>query len=239
MRTLWNALSFMAVVNLLVLSLFGGWLWKTQRLDRGRIEEIRKVLATTVPDAAAAAEQAAREAESQQQRQADEARRLAPPLPSAEQVRAATEDRSQVDQSSRRLDEQHRQLTDQVAAAMAELDRRRSALEADERAWETRKAEEVSRRTDAQFAKAVKLLESLPPKQAKQRLMELVSAGSVDQAVSYLDAMSDRAAGKVLSEFKDDTESRLATELLERLRTFGLPGAPPDSSSADSLATNG
>ena len=38
MKTLWNIVSFMAVVHLLALLMFVGWLWRTERLDRGRVD---------------------------------------------------------------------------------------------------------------------------------------------------------------------------------------------------------
>ena len=56
----------------------------------------------------------------------------------------------------------------------------------------------------------------------------------------YLDAMNQRAAGKVLAEFKTDQENKLATELLERIRTLGLrsagTGALESPSDADTVA---
>ena len=75
---------------------------------------------------------------------------------------------------------------------------------------------------DGQFAKVVRQLESVPPKQAKQIMLNLIGTGRADQAVAYLDAMSARPAAKLLREFKTDRETELATELLEQLRTFGV-----------------
>ena len=94
--------------------------------------------------------------------------------------------------------------------------------------WEKTVAAEVSRKADEQFAKTVKLLESLPPKQAKQTIVELLSTDKADQAVAYLNAMKPRLAAKVLGAFKTTAENKLATVLLEQLRTFGLPADGPD-----------
>ena len=86
-----------------------------------------------------------------------------------------------------------------------------------------------SRNCDCRFAR-----------QAKGKLIELVNTGRKDQAVAYLDAMNLRNAGKVLAEFKTAEENKLATELLERIRTLGQtsrqPSVPTDSSDANRTA---
>ena len=41
MKTAWNIVSFLAVVHLLALLMFAGWLWQTDRLDGGRITAIQ------------------------------------------------------------------------------------------------------------------------------------------------------------------------------------------------------
>ena len=55
----------------------------------------------------------------------------------------------------------------------------------------------------------------------------MVADGQLQQAVAYLDAMKPRAASKILKEFKSPSEIVLATELLEKLRTFGLGTVEP------------
>ena len=76
--------------------------------------------------------------------------------------------------------------------------------------------------TDEQFRKAVKSLESLPPKQAREVVLELVRTNRMDTAVAYLDAMSSSKASNLLKSFKSEDETKVATELLERLRMLGL-----------------
>ena len=50
MRTLWNAIAFLAVVNLLALAFAGGWLYRTGRLDRDRIEAVREIFRRPVSE---------------------------------------------------------------------------------------------------------------------------------------------------------------------------------------------
>jgi hypothetical protein len=89
---------------------------------------------------------------------------------------------------------------------------------------------------------AVRQYEQVPPKQGKRMIMELVVMGQVEQAVAYLDAMNVRAAGKILKEFKTDEEIKLATELLEKLRTFGSKpseqGVPATTSASNAATAN-
>ena len=50
MKTLWNVLAFMAVVNLLAMAGFVGWLWQSQRLSVDRLEQVRELLKLTIPE---------------------------------------------------------------------------------------------------------------------------------------------------------------------------------------------
>ena len=130
----------------------------------------------------------------------------------------------------RRLDDVKTQLVQQLALAAQQADELQAQIEAERRSWVQSIEAERKRRADTQFTKAVKLLEALPPKQAKTKIVELVDSGKISQAVAYLNEMNQRAAGKLLAQFKTDEENRLATELLERLRTFGLNADVPEGS---------
>jgi len=83
---------------------------------------------------------------------------------------------------------------------------------------------------NAQFKKALATLEGLKPDKAKAALQELINGKQVDQAVAYLNAMQERMRTKVIDEFIT-ADPKVATDLLERLRTRGMiaraPEAPP------------
>jgi hypothetical protein len=239
MKTMWNALSFVAVVHLLGAAIFVAWLWATERLDGGRIEQIRALLAPTIPAAEAAAAAGRQEQERAEQQAREEAIRRDPPLAAAAEVLAAADAREHADASRGRIEELRVQLEAQFAAAMAGLEAQRTELYQQKRELQESAEAERLRTSDAQFRKAVKLLEGLPPRLAKQQLLQLVGEGKIDQAVAYLDAMAHRPAGKILAEFKTEPEAPLATELLERLRVLGVSPAPRDSSDVDPLASAG
>ena len=133
---------------------------------------------------------------------------------------------------------QLQQATARMEANIAAFEQRRSSFHISQQ-------DDRQRKIDEQFLQAVKQLEQLPAKQAKGVLEQLLADKNVDQAVAYLDAMSPRAAAKVLREFKSGPDLALATELLERLRTFGVDARddqPPASGSgtqADEVPPNG
>ncbi len=233
MKSLWNAVSFAAIANLLALVILAGWLWGTGRLDRERLGELREMLSLTGPQAAAAAEEAARAVAALQEQAADQERRDNPPLSSAERIALASIEQQQSGQVARSIEDTQDHFLAQVEMATRQVDEDRAALEMERKLWEESTGAERQRRSDEQFIQAVKLLESLPPKRAKGTILELAAGGNIDQAVAYLDAMNQRAASKLLAEFKTDQEKKLATELLERLRTFGVgDDAETDSGNA-------
>ena len=222
MRTAWNTVSFLAVVHLLALAMFVGWLWNSKRLDGQRLIAVRDVLAVTIPQERAAAAEAAAEVQAQRKRLEEQERVSDPPITSAAAVRVAA-DREDVNrQLGGRVAHEAKLLRERLAQQGQELSRREAEFEARQQAWREAVQDEQRRRSDEQFAKAVKQLESLKPKQAKTMIVQLIKDGKMEQAVAYLDAMNRRAASKLLNELKTDQESQLATELLERLRTFGL-----------------
>jgi hypothetical protein len=239
-KTIWNVVSFLAVVHLLALLMFAGWLWHTDRLDGQRVADLRALFAPTIPEARAAAEQERQEAEARFQQRVEQARRDDPPLPASTRVEQLSATRQDQDRAEHHLELVRRQLLLQFDNAAQQLESEREALTVQKQDFEQGMDADQQQRYRQQLAKAVKLLESLPPKQAKQKIVELVRSGKSDQAVVYLDAMNQRAAGKVLAEFKTDEESRLATELLERIRTLGLrsaeAGVPEDPSNVDTVA---
>ena len=230
MRTLWNIVSFLAVVHLLAVAIIVMWLWQSHRLDAARLTDIRDLLSTPVHEAREGMIANLREAEDQRLKEAEDVLRANPPSDSATQIQRTALVMLQEDQARRRLDDEKRMMQEQLELATASVDDLRTEFDRERTAWENAVRDDRTQKTDEQFMQTVKQYEQSPPKQAKRMLQELVINGQMDQAVSYLDAMNPRAASKVLKEFKTDEEIKVATELLERLRTLGsAPAAPPKS----------
>ena len=231
MRTLWNALSFMAVVHLLALLIFAGWLWKSGRLDEGRLHAARDLFTTTVAEdeaAAIAVELAAADAAAEA---AALDRAQNPRLPSAVHATLRTQLRSVEHEVARRLDAERQRLSDDLERRSADLDRREAELARREAALDLTEIAEQARDAEAQFEKVVTQYELASPKVAKGWALNLVAEGKTETLVGYLDAMDPRAAKKILNEFKTEAESTLAAQLLEQVA--GLADAPSTAAETD------
>lgn len=223
MKRAWSVISFLAVVHLLALAMFVGWLWQSNRLDRDRLNLIRQTFAMTIAESQEAQRRAEQEAEAAYEAALAEGRRQNPPVPSHVRLSQISQIEEIEHRAVRRLEQERAMLREQIATAQNRLDAREERLNQKSAAWLASVEEERQRRTDEQFAKTVRQYESVRPKQGKDMLMELIAIGQMKQAVAYLDAMNARASSRILGEFKTDAEVRLATELLEQLRTFGVP----------------
>ncbi|MEM1329317.1 MAG: hypothetical protein AAGG07_02020 [Planctomycetota bacterium] len=237
MRALWNALALVAIANLLGLGGLVGWLVMSGRLDEGRVEEIRAMLAETV------AEEAAREAEEQaeqqerQQAEAELAAQVGEALPVAsrevleQRMEAVRLDRQRAERLRREVEDLKRTLTRERLA----IDRDRDQLRRDQRSFDElrRKIEEVE--GSEQFRNTLGVLKGLKATQSKTLLQTELDRSDADgsredgmiRVTAYLDALPDRNRAKIMSEFVKD-DPMLAAELLERLRTKGLKPAGAD-----------
>lgn len=234
MKTIWSVVSFLAVVHLLALATFAGWLWHSDRLDGERVQQVRELFAMTIPEARAAAKRAETQVKAELSQREELAFRADPPFSSAATIVLGSQVTRHTNQEIRRLEDAKRRGLAQLAESQRLVEEQEAASKARAERWEKTVATEMSRKADEQFAKTVKLLESLPPKQAKQKIVELLSTDRSDQAVAYLNAMKPRLAAKVLGAFKTIAENKMATDLLEQLRTFGLPAdGPQDAGNAD------
>lgn len=164
MKTLWKSLSFLAVVNLLALALFAGWLWQSDRVDFERIERVRAMFATTIT----AEQQAAADADVDAEAQAEIDRLAAlqdnPPLPSAARIQQVGLANDEAQQAVRRVQDETVQLRAQLEQRIAQLEASEATFDARVKAWEQSIIEERDRRIDEQFQKTVKQYESLPPR---------------------------------------------------------------------------
>ena len=140
MKTAWNIVSFLAVVHLLALLMFAGWLWHTDRLDGDRLAELRALFAPTLAEARAAADQADLEAESRVVQKAEDARRQDPPLPPSDRVARLSEARQEEQRTEHHLDLVRRQLLQQFDIAAQRLENERGALDSNRASKPIRRA---------------------------------------------------------------------------------------------------
>ncbi|MEY4119166.1 MAG: hypothetical protein RLZZ116_2494 [Planctomycetota bacterium] len=212
----------LAIAHLLAALGFVTWLFASGRVDGERLARVREIFSTTI------AEEKRTRAEEETKASAaaadaDLVRRLRElPLASAERTDTDSRAGDRIELGLRNFEDKTRRLRDELRKDGESLDQRIQSFEKRKSDWEKSIAADKQRVTDEQFRKAVKNLESLPPKQAREVVLELVRTNRMDTAVAYIDAMSSAKASNLLKSFKSEEETKVATELLERLRMLGL-----------------
>lgn len=235
MKSLLAAFLILLLLHLIAAVGFVGWLQASDRLDGERVAQAVDLFRPTLAqqaqtradaeqaeaDAAAARDQLLRlekvangpqtlEDRLMQNFEADEL-----DLHRLERLQAET------DAIRRRLDQDKKLISDQLAE-----------LEAQREEFDAIVAQRTAEMQDEDFRRAVKTLEQLPAKQAKEMVQQYMAAGDIDTVVDYLAAMQLRKSAGVLKAFKNPEEIPQATQLLEQLRVRGKdPFAPASPTS--------
>jgi hypothetical protein len=202
-------------------------------MTTARLQHVRDLFAMTADQEAQVAKDRQSEIEAQLKSAEDEAFKTNPPLDSVTQLQQISLIRNEQELAKRRLQSERNMLLNQLASENALLDEQKQALDRQRADWENAVRADRERKVDEQFLQAVRQLEQVTPKQAKQMIAQMISDNQMDLAVAYLDSMAPRAASKILREFKSETEIALATQLLEKLRTFGRQAPLPGAEAAD------
>ncbi len=221
MKTLWSLFSYLAIIHLLSFLMFMGWLWQSDRLDRVRIDKVRAMFSLTKPQAELVAKQADIDMQENINEQVELAMRNNPPFSSQAGLAINRAHQTQSEQAARNLEDTRKKSLNMVTMEREVLEKEQKEFAQMKAAWDKANAAERKRKTDEQFAQAVKILAALTPKQGKQMLTNLVTDGNTEQAVAYLDALNPRKAAGILKAFKTVEEMILATQLQEKLRVFG------------------
>lgn len=244
MKTVWNAIVVVAIANLLALGAFAGWLVSSDRLDMGRVRELRKMLSVTVTEQKAIEAAAAAKADADKKAAEEAAKAGKPPLTAAEKL-AARVDATQLDQDrAARLRKEVESLQLRLTGDADKLAQERAKLESEKKAFAQAVAAHNVKNNDEQFQKSLGVLVALKPAAAKSMLMQMMNAAPPDpsaakgasesrddarmgEVVAYLNAMEERPRSKIMTEFAKD-DPKLAATLLERLRASGrLAQTPP------------
>lgn len=221
MRTFWNILAFIAVVNLLAL-LFGGmWLWWSGRLDERRLHAVSELFAMPTSEVQAMrAEAVAREQE--EARLALEERRWGK-IPTTNVY--AIDEAERWDDLGRslqgRLEQQAMALNSGINAR---LDERAASLEKRERILlkrETRLQERLDAMHDMDFKAMVVSLEELDEEDALAILLGYVEQGRESLVVTILAAVDSDVRTDLIEEFIKSNRAELAGRLLLELRDRG------------------
>lgn len=242
MKMIWNALSVVAVANLLALLGFVGWLKADDRLDADRARAVRAVFGKTLTEEAAEVAKAKADQEASEKAAAEAKRRDQPPL-TAEQRVALRLEATEIDrQRMERLQREVEDLRRVLATERSMLDRDRAAFAAEKGAFEAASAATRRALEDGQFQKTLTVLSTMKPKDAVGLLTQMLKGESLpladqapalasggvasteaepaageEQVVSYLDAMDEKPRGRIMTELAK-SDPALATRLLSRIR---------------------
>ncbi|HLP83471.1 MAG TPA: hypothetical protein VK157_03910 [Phycisphaerales bacterium] len=252
MKTLWNIISVIAVANLLALGGLLLWLKSSDRVDVDRARAVRQMFSTTVTADKAKADAAAKEVEAAKVKTEEEAKAAKPPLTASEKLQSRVELTKLDEQRAQRMQREAADLRAALAKEREELDKRWAQLETDRKAFEQLVADSTSGVSDEQFRKSLDVLQGLKAPAAKQILVQMLNDANVTpgdlpaeanaqvtapqpretrmkRVTEYLNAMDERARGRIMAEFTKD-DPALAAELLDALRRHGqfarADGAP-------------
>jgi hypothetical protein len=222
MKTMLKLLIVLAVANLLAVAGFVGWLFASGRVDGERLSRARDIFRPTIAEEKAALAEAELSAAEAERLAADDLRIRGLPLASSEEIAEEERFRERALLAMRSLEEQHQRMQDDLSSRESAVTEREQALAERQSDWERSIADAKGRQTNAQFRKAVRLLEAAPPKQGREWIHELLRTGQEDLAVAYLDAMNPAKSANLLKAFKAEGDAAVATDLLNRLQKLGL-----------------
>ncbi len=237
MRTVWNIIAFLAIVNLLAIVFFGGWLYTSGRVDESRLESLRSLFAMPVETEAALALAAEEEQAILVAQELEADSLLAPPLGSEVKIQRVEEIALREQMMLRRM-EQRKSLDNQaLAEQQREINDQQRALELRIAEFEKMKRDQQQLAQQDSFKTNVKLLEGLPARQAKDLILQMVGSGRKSEAVDYLRGMRAGSRTGIFTQMKTPDELVLASDLLQSLSVPPISGGvvmeTPDAGGAE------
>ena len=230
MRTFWNILAFISVVNLFAIVIGGGWLWWTGRLDHNRIGAVRELFVMPSSEVEAMRAEYIAKKEEEARVLLEERRWSQIPVTNIHTIDEAERWHDLGRSLQGRLEEQAIALSTGITAR---LDDREASLDQRERVLSTREAQ-LQKRLDAihdvDFAAMVSSLSELDEDDALAILLGYVQQGREALVVTVLAALDEDVRTDLIAEFVKANHAELAGRLLLELRDRG-PEATTDAES--------
>jgi hypothetical protein len=253
MKKVWMVISTLALANILGLAAFITWLKVSDRLDGDRLRKIREMLSITITSERDGSAKAQADAAEAAAKAAEDEKMSQPPKDSGAKIGEQNASRDAKLQELLRLQQEIKVLRDELLTREATLARKRAEIDAATERLESARTRWQKTIGTEQFKQALAILETQKPKDAKAVLKALLNnepvppalatptdpnnpaplakAKPAEQVINYLAAMDEDVRSKIMTEFiKDD--AKLASELLEQLRTKGVELATPRAASA-------
>lgn len=222
MKTIWTAVSIIAIAHILAFLGFVGYLAGTGRIDRDRIDQVKAIFTPTIAaqqqteaDAKAKAEQARIEAEKKA--------RLDIANPGVEARTNEFQTISQMTQE--KIDRANRDLQSMqqfIDTKLADVEKREKDLDAREQAFKNEVNRVKKLQSDEQFQKTVTLMAAMKPQDLKSKLDVYLTENKTDLVVDILDALPSRNASKLLGLYQSQSDNVVAANLLLRLKDRGV-----------------
>src|SRR5687767_4278761 len=232
MKRLWNALVLALVVNFVLAAGAVGWLYRTGRLDRERVAEIRRIVFAKPPPAPAGGANAAKPPATRPSMSLEALLEKHSGKRAGEQVEVVQQ---AFDTQSVLLDRRRRELEDlaaQVAREQEKLAEDRAALEAERRGFSAREEAARGEAADKGFQDSLKLYGAMPAKQVKGVFLSMPD----ETVVRFLRALPPRTATKVVKEYKTPEETERIRRIMERMRQ-GEPASRPAATNAQAIGS--
>ena len=75
--------------------------------------------------------------------------------------------------------------------------------------------------TTGGMAEVRRALETVKARQAKDQILRMVEKGEIEQVVTLFSAMEDNKRAKIFTEFKEENEAKIMSDILRLIRTGG------------------
>jgi hypothetical protein len=234
MRTIWNVIAFMAIVNLLAIVFAAGWLQWSGRLDRDRMEEVREIFRRPIADETA--ERLAAEEAAAVEAAVSESQVAWSPVPVTNLDAADAMERFR--DLGRVANDRLSQDAEAIVARIEDTFRRReaelAALRAGIEADQARLNEITARAADADFQQTVTDLGEMKLDIAFAIVRVWLEEGRRTLVVDVLHAIDSDRRGALLGEFVDLGRDEVAADLQLALRErTALEAASTEQSNAD------
>lgn len=178
MKSLWLAVSVLAVANVLALIGVFGWLQTSDRIDRTRIEQVRQLFAKTVTQTAEESTKMKATAEAEKKNLEEQAKAARPALTAEERLHARVETTEIDRQRSQRLFDENIALQRSLSDKLTQLESLKSQIAQAKQEFEQQTSKARETVGAEQFKKTLGVLEALKPERAKTALKEIMLATS-------------------------------------------------------------
>jgi hypothetical protein len=213
MKKLLSVIAWTLALNFLAAGAGVGFLFKSGRIDRDKIQQIKQLV---FQPATQPVEQRsdARDPTTQPTLKLEEMLAKVSGRSASEQVefmqRTFDSQMAILDRRYQELQSQRKTLED----ARAEIDAQRKKLAADQQKLADAQQQQQKLASDKGFQDTLALYSSMPPRQVKTIFMSLTD----DTMIQYLRAMEPRTATKITKEFKSPEELTRIGQVLEKMR---------------------